>query len=418
MPRQRTGEISESIYLLRQQEERYAGEPAELRIRAIRLMKENPTLTMAEIASMIGCADRSVRRWWKEYSEGGLEALVAEKTPGTTALARVGEDRIHELGRKLQRRELASLSDIQGWLKEECGTEYSIPGVWHLVRRTFKVERSWTSAKGGDWGIDPFGDPLARPVIPPNIMRFLNSLPLLGTIKDRIIIFREALQDLFFDIDKVVINVNFGFNFEDPEGYRPDVFIAQRTSSERSWGESLSVIQPAAGTAGTVAALIDGMRAQGYPLDAFHTPSYMDFRLTNEAYLGTIFLFRDVTRPQISMVTLNTLGALESFFYFMLFDLAAQHQVVNPVDKAFASALKQLAVEANLTIQERKVVIHQMLGCSYKEIADLLDITVPTLKKHVNTIHQKTGTRSQGELFAKYFSPRLGPVLTSINESV
>lgn len=416
MPRQRNGEITESIYLLRQQEERYEGEPAELRVRAIRLMKENPTLTMAEIASTLGCTDRSIRRWWKEYSEGGLEALVAEKTPQTKALVKVGDDRIQELGRKLQKRELASLSDIQGWLKEECGAEYTIPGVWHLVRRTFKVERSWAPTKGEEWGIDPFADPLDRPVIPPNIMRFLNSLPLLGSLKDRVIIFREALQDLFFDIDKVVINVNYSFNFEDPVNYNPGVFIEQYAAADKSWGESLTVVDHQG--VGNALNVLNGLRAQGYPLDAYHPAEYMEFRLTENAYLGTIFVFREIARSPISANTLGTLDSLESFLYFMLFDLAAQHQVVNPVDKAFMAALKQLAVEANLTIKERKVVIHQMLGCSYKEIADLLDITVPTLKKHVNTIHQKTGTRSQGELFAKYFSPRLGPVLTSINESV
>ena len=297
--------------------------------------------------------------------------------------------------------------------------EYSLPGVWHLVRRTFKVERSWTAGFGGEWGGDlaPFGDVGGTAVVPANVVRFLNSLPLLGSIRDRIVMFREALQQLFPDIDRVVVNVNFGFNFEDPEGYRPDVAIRQTTSSDNKGGQTIMVVGQDYG-GGTAEQLIETMRAQGYPLADYHAPSYMDFRLTDDAYLGTIFFFRVMRKSPISPMTLNTIASLESFFYFMLFDLAAQHQVTTPVDKAFTSALKQLAVEASLTIQERKVVIHQMLGCSYKEIAELLDISVTTLKKHITTIHQKTGTRSQGELFAKYFSPRLGPVLTSINEGV
>jgi DNA-binding CsgD family transcriptional regulator len=47
------------------------------------------------------------------------------------------------------------------------------------------------------------------------------------------------------------------------------------------------------------------------------------------------------------------------------------------------------------------------MGYSYDEMARLLAISTKTVKKHVNTIHRKTGTRRQRELFARYLSPRI-----------
>jgi DNA-binding CsgD family transcriptional regulator len=47
-------------------------------------------------------------------------------------------------------------------------------------------------------------------------------------------------------------------------------------------------------------------------------------------------------------------------------------------------------------------------GYSYKQCADKLGISITTLKKYCSIIYRKTETRSQGELFARYFAPRLG----------
>lgn len=411
MPRHRTGEIRESVYLLRQQEERHRGEPAEERIRALRMLKEDPSLTIVQIAEQLNCSERTIRRWWTMYQKGGLEAVIQEKMKSTAVLAKLGDDKVAELGQKLARRELTSLAEVQGWLKSECNLDYSIPGVWHLVRRTFKVERSWaprTDAQGWQGGS-------AEGLIPAKIVRFLNSLPLLGETRDRILIFRNALQELFPEIDRVVVNINTSFNLQDPENYSGGVRITQAINAEQ---QNTGIVVASFSSDDNVGQLLQTMRGQGYPLDSFHAPSYINFSFGDDGYIGTIFLFRLSQKTPISSQTLNVIASLDSFFQFMLFDLVAHHKATKPVDTAFSAALKQLSVESGLTLQERKVVIHQLLGGSYKEIADLLSISVSTLKKHISSIHAKTGTRSQGELFAKYFTPRLSPVLNLLNEAL
>ena len=142
MSRHRTVEIRESVYLLRQQEERYRGEPAEQRVRALRMMKEDLKKPIAQIAQELEVSERTIRRWWANYVKGGLEAVIEEKIKSSAVVAKLGDEKVAELGQKLARRELNSLAEVQGWLTSECNLQYSIPGVWHRVRRTFKGERS------------------------------------------------------------------------------------------------------------------------------------------------------------------------------------------------------------------------------------------------------------------------------------
>ena len=411
MSRHRALEIRESVYLLRQQEERYRGKPAEQRVRALRMMKEDLKKPIAQIAQELEVSERTIRRWWANYVKGGLEAVIEEKIKSSAVVAKLGDEKVAELGQKLARRELNSLAEVQGWLKSECNLEYSIPGVWHLVRRTFKVERSW-APRADAHGWQGGG---AEGLIPSKIIRFLNSLPLLGETRDRVLIFRNALQELFPEIDRVVINVNTSFDLQDPENYSVGIRINQAINAEQ---QSTGIVVTSFSGDNNITQLLQTMEGQGYPLESFHAPNYINFSFGDDGYVGTIFLFRSVEKSQISAQTLNIFASLDSFFQFMLFDLVAHHKATKPVDVAFAGALKQLAVESGLTLQERKVVIHQLLGGSYKEVADLLNISVATLKKHISNIHAKTGTRSQGELFAKYFTPRLTPVLTMLNEAL
>ena len=77
----------------------------------------------------------------------------------------------------------------------------------------------------------------------------------------------------------------------------------------------------------------------------------------------------------------------------------------------FAEALDRLFRRKGLSIRERHVLSLLMLGHSYNGIAEELGIAIDTVRKHVRSIHGKTGVHNQLEIFAKYltFTP-LPPV--------
>lgn len=49
----------------------------------------------------------------------------------------------------------------------------------------------------------------------------------------------------------------------------------------------------------------------------------------------------------------------------------------------------------------------QLVGFSYDEMAATLGISLNTVRYHLKSIYNKTGTHSLAELYAKYFTPKL-----------
>lgn len=56
----------------------------------------------------------------------------------------------------------------------------------------------------------------------------------------------------------------------------------------------------------------------------------------------------------------------------------------------------------NLSAREREVLDHLSRGMAYKEIADLLSISINTVQIHIKSIYSKLHVHSRGEAVAKY----------------
>jgi len=138
--RTRTGEISESLGTLQELERRYCNRPQELRIKALRLLKEHPEWTLKQVAELLGRSVRTLYRWWRSYREGGLEELLQVKRGGGQRPVKIGEAGLQELQRKLQEDGFADLKEAQKWLEERFGVHYSLSGVWYLVRVELKAK--------------------------------------------------------------------------------------------------------------------------------------------------------------------------------------------------------------------------------------------------------------------------------------
>jgi DNA-binding CsgD family transcriptional regulator len=147
---------------------------------------------------------------------------------------------------------------------------------------------------------------------------------------------------------------------------------------------------------------------RGFPANAYHPPRIYVYHYSGIAHLATLLLWREKGKSDISPATLAFMAEIEPFLVFMFSDLVARHQQANPGDRSFIDALAVMAQEAQLTEQERRAVILQLFGHSYQEIADRLHLSIDTVRKHVKNIYRKTGTGSYTELFAKYFTSRLG----------
>ncbi len=217
--------------------------------------------------------------------------------------------------------------------------------------------------------------------------------------------FRDELCKLLGDVDRVTVSVNLGCDLQHPENYNPLLTVTKHNQASES--ESVMFVAPHAEDGVHVDRFLEDFRRQGYPLDLYHPPHGFDYYYGGNAYLGTMFLWRELGELPISEATLELVGAMRPFLVFALSDLVARRQHSEPDVRVFTDAVRGLTDTSGLSTQELRVVILQLFGHSYKEMADMLGISVDGVKHHLKMIHRKTGARSYTELFAKYFTPRL-----------
>ncbi len=403
MPRKRIGDISESLEFLRRLENHYRRQPQEVRIRALRILREHPGMRIRDVAVRAECSESSVQRWWDLYRRNGIAAVI-----GATRLPAMLTDseRVEELRRILRRDDGARSQSASG--------EARLPVSPFLSDLAGHVPVGHVPA-----GNHPAGDRTVHDVAAPGrelpdaaparatILEFLRSLPAAGGTRQWLETFREALRGMLYCVDRVTVSLNVECDVRNPDSYAPGIVVAQQVSDQM---EPASVItsMPRPGGAGIASRFVGELRRRGLAVDSYQPPVELHYYINGTAYLGTIILWREARMPAIPERTLALMRDLEPMIVVLLSDCIARHQRACPLDRAFNGALRRLIQEAGLTDQEARIALMQLHGRSYKEIADLLDISLDTVGKHINSIHRKTRTRGHAELFAKYFTKSLG----------
>lgn len=431
MPRKRVEHIKESLETLRALEEQYKGTPEEERASFLRILKENPSFKHADVARILGRSEPTVQRWWRAYKQGGLEATLDVRKSGGGKPARLNDAGMEALRRKVLEEGIRDTRQLQEWLKSEFGIDYSRAGVQYLLRARIDGNSQAQHEEESPLNIDdveqsdvqdfpesdqemPTGLPTpngpANPsglIIPRDILAFLNAIPVTHDIREWIQSFRETFKTLLADVDRVSIIINVDCDLRDPENYRREMVIAQLSRGDEKAKNTVVVVKNEGGD-NRSKIYLESLASQKFPLEQYHKPLAIDYFLSGKAYIGTMFFWRDRTSPEISQRTIDTIAALEPFIIFLFSDVVARNKYSDTVNKSFNESLAYILGNAGLTDRERQVVILQLFGHTYDQIADKLYISIDTVRKYVTSIYRKTGTHSYTELFAKYFTPSLG----------
>lgn len=245
------------------------------------------------------------------------------------------------------------------------------------------------------------------PLVPETIATFLNSLPMTSDRVKWIEVFRDSLHQLLGDVDRVVVSVDTYCDMLNPEEYRPDINVVQHTSSSDQASEAVMTTSQRT-EQGQSGFLLEEFERLGYPLADYHPPEIYDYYYGGQAYLATIFLLRNRTKPPISQRTLDAMRILQPFLTFTLSDLVARHYYAKPLNRVFNDTLQEISEDAGLSLQDMRILTSLLMGYSYKQVASRMDLSLDTIRKHIKRIYRKTRTGSLAELFAKYFTPRIG----------
>ncbi len=150
--RMRSGTIKESLTDLHRYERQYRNQPQELRIRAMRLIKEHSNWTNEQVANLIGRSKVTVQRWWNSYQHRGLKGLLEIGKAGGKRPSRLDPISLEQLQKRLQGEGFLDLKQAHRYLADEFGVEYSYSGVRYLIRVKLKakLKTGRPKAKGQD----------------------------------------------------------------------------------------------------------------------------------------------------------------------------------------------------------------------------------------------------------------------------
>jgi DNA-binding CsgD family transcriptional regulator len=239
------------------------------------------------------------------------------------------------------------------------------------------------------------------PLIPERVLQFMNGLPVTGDTVAWILRFRESLQALLGDVDRIACSVNLFCDLRAPESYTPWMHLG--THVRASPGTHALLPQTSNTTPPRFHSILDELRRSQQGLDEYQLPRGYDYFVSGTAYVATVILFRKKGLSPISECTYRTMEDLEPFFIFAFSGFVARHYMAKPVDQIFGNVLTRAQVSAKLSKPEWQVMALHLMGLTYAQIANRLFISENTVAKHVKSVYRKTGCSSFLELFAPYF---------------
>jgi len=368
------------------------------KISALRFIKDHPLMNLDEIAKEIGCSVRTLKRWWKSYCAEGVNGLL-QQGQTRTRKTKLTAEQLAQLRLKFKKNANLSLGQLKHWIEREFNIHYSLRGIARLLERE--------GLRLPNRAMDKQIIQQSQPLLANNVVRFLNGLSLSTDTVSWVTAFRDNLSELLKDVDKITVVVNTRCDLLTPGRVPSDITVRQYFEGNENPHQPVAVTLRSQSVTRSES-IIGTLRERGFTADKYQTPLSFEYYLNGVEYLGIIVLWQEQGKPQVSKSTIEMIEQLEPFILFAFSDCVARHRLIKPQDQVFNDALSAMQQEAELTDQERRVVILQVMGHTYQEIADHLEISVETARKHVSNIYRKTKTSSYIELFAKYFSPRLG----------
>lgn len=360
MARTRSIRIRESLEELEQLRRFYKGTPQERRILFLSFLKESSGRTIAEASVKAGISERRGRRWWDAYRKGGLSQLF----------------------------------ELRIWKKEEMDDSPFDP---HFSDSSPSKE---TSSNLHTAGID--------------FPAFLVSVASLTMISDPGKWARalgDALVQYLPEINYAVVSVRSTLDIDNSK--RHFTFHQHVLPNGQITHEVQSMKERQRGS--MFESLIEQGKQRGFPFDKYHyPPACFDFYVSapqshggqNAIPIASLLLLRNINEPSFSQEILDLVERLRPFLTFLFTDFIVRNRQEKPGADLFNEAVDRVAEDVGLSPREQDVLLLEMLGHSYDEIADLLHVSPKTIQTHVRALYHKAGVSRLSEFFARYFTPR------------
>ena len=108
------------------------------RIQMLILLKENPKITLKEVTNILDYGYKTVKTWWRNYKEGGLEKLLEWEVKGYKG--KLKEAQLEKLEEEINKGEFRTQKEIADWIERELGIGYTQQGISRLLKK-LKVKK-------------------------------------------------------------------------------------------------------------------------------------------------------------------------------------------------------------------------------------------------------------------------------------
>jgi putative transposase len=129
-----TERITETEIELRKLEKENRSKKVLPRLQMLRFFKSGKAKTQPECAKMLGFSLTQIERWWRWYRQGGLSKLLDIQKP-QGHVSKLTPQAYEALEEKMIAGEIPHLRDVQVYLKDNFGIEYSLAGVWYELKK-------------------------------------------------------------------------------------------------------------------------------------------------------------------------------------------------------------------------------------------------------------------------------------------
>ena len=103
------------------------------RIQMLILLKKNPKITLEEVAENLNFGYKTVKTWWRNYREGGLDKLLEWNVKG--AKGKLTEYQLKKLEEEINKGIFQTQKEIAKYIEKEFGVKYSQQGISRLLKK-------------------------------------------------------------------------------------------------------------------------------------------------------------------------------------------------------------------------------------------------------------------------------------------
>lgn len=127
-------QITEDVADLKSREKEPFAKGIADRVRFLRLLKDERAAELTEVAEVLGYHLRTNQRWWQQYRDGGIAALLPGP-PRRGASERITPEAWAGLCGEMEGGRIGSLHEAQVYLRDRWSIDYGIDAISKLFQR-------------------------------------------------------------------------------------------------------------------------------------------------------------------------------------------------------------------------------------------------------------------------------------------